>query len=182
MPVHHNFWHDIENRAAVEHLHEVTVWFSRDDSEVECVAVGNTATAALQVTIIDTTPPVLTAPPPLTAYTGPDPTSCVVVVDEATLGMATASDGCSGEVTITRDVPAGHLYPVGTTAVTWKAEDAAGNTATQTVTVIDTTAPKIRAPPPLTAYTAPDAASCGAPSSTMRRSEARRPSTPVRGA
>jgi hypothetical protein len=47
-------------------------------------------------------------------------------------------------------VPAGNAFPVGTTTITYTATDDAGNssTATQTVTVIDNTAPTISAPAP----------------------------------
>jgi hypothetical protein len=50
---------------------------------------------------------------------------------------ATATDECSGIAEFTR-VPAGDLFPIGVTTVTWTASDAAMNssTATQTVTVL----------------------------------------------
>ncbi len=52
------------------------------------------------------------------------------------IGTATATDNV-GVTSITNDAPSGNLFPVGTTIVTWTAEDAAGNTgtATQSITV-----------------------------------------------
>jgi hypothetical protein len=66
------------------------------------------------------------------------------------LGTATATDN-SGSASIQRSgVPAGNVFPVGTTTITYAATDPAGNSssATQTVTVIDNTAPTISAPAP----------------------------------
>jgi hypothetical protein len=70
------------------------------------------------------------------------------MVTEGQLGTATATDN-SGSVSIARSgVPAGNIFPVGTTTITYTATDDAGNSmqATQTVTVIDNTAPTIIAP------------------------------------
>jgi hypothetical protein len=88
---------------------------------------------------------------------------CGTVVDDATLGTATASDNCLG-VTITRSgVPAGNFFPVGTTTIIYTATDAGGNTATagQTVTVIDNMPPTVTAPAPVTVTTGAGATSCG---------------------
>jgi len=62
------------------------------------------------------------------------------------LGVPNVVDNMDPNPTVA-PTPAGP-YPVGTTLVTWSATDAAGNigTATQTVTVTDTTAPVITAP------------------------------------
>jgi hypothetical protein len=71
-------------------------------------------------------------------------------VTDAQLGTATASDN-AGNVSIERSgVPSGNLFPVGTTTITYTATDGAGNStpATQTVTVIDNTAPTLTAPAP----------------------------------
>jgi ligand-binding SRPBCC domain-containing protein len=61
------------------------------------------------------------------------------------LGTPTVSD--IEQVTITNDAP--KVFPIGQTTVTWTAKDAAGNisNATQIVDVVDTTPPKIIAPP-----------------------------------
>jgi hypothetical protein len=72
------------------------------------------------------------------------------VVTDAQLGTADASDN-AGNVSIDRSgVPSGNVFPVGTTTVTYTATDGAGNStaATQTVTVIDNTAPTLTAPAP----------------------------------
>jgi len=123
-------------------------------------AQGNTAVATQIVTVVDNTPPTITAPPAVTGYTGPSAATCETTVND--LGTATASDNCPG-VAVSR-VPAGNLFPVGTTAVTYTATDAHGNTATatQTVTVIDNTPPTITAPAAVIAYTGPSATTCGA--------------------
>jgi HYR domain len=110
---------------------------------------GNTATAQQTVTVVDNTAPVLTPPANVTAYTGPGATSCGTVVSDATIGTATATDNCPGVGTVTRTgVPAGNVFPEGTTTITYSVTDAHGNTTTaqQTVTVIDNTAPVISCP------------------------------------
>jgi predicted extracellular nuclease len=94
---------------------------------------------------LDTTAPTITAPPPVTVDAS---ASCVVEVDDATLGTGTASDD-SGSVTITRSgVPAGNVFPLGSTIITYTATDPSGNTATatQNVAVVDHTPPTITAP------------------------------------
>ena len=107
---------------------------------------NNSSSCTQTITVNDTENPTITAPPNVTAYTGPGATSCDTVVSNATLGTASANDNCPG-VTVSRS-PSGNTFPVGTTTVTWTATDAHGNTATatQTVTVNDTTAPTVTAP------------------------------------
>ncbi len=115
---------------------------------------GNTATDTQVVTVVDNTPPTITAPANVTAYTGPGATSCDTVVSDATIGTATANDNCPG-VTVGRSgVPAGNTFPVGTTTITWTATDGAGSTATatQTVTVIDNTPPVVTPPANIVVY------------------------------
>jgi hypothetical protein len=85
----------------------------------------------------------ITAPTAINTTTGTGATSCGKVISDATLGTATTSGGCS-PVNVTRsEVPAGNLFPVGITTITYTATDASGNTAmaTQTVTVTDNTPP-----------------------------------------
>ncbi len=108
-------------------------------------ASGNSSIATQAVTVVDNTPPSITAPPPLTASTGPGAASCGTFVADAVLGTATDGDNCGG-ATITRSgVPAGNFFPVGTTTLTYTATDASSNAsiATQAVTVVDSTPPSI---------------------------------------
>jgi hypothetical protein len=93
----------------------------------------------------DTIKPEITAPSDVTMGTGAGATSCGLVISDAVLGSATATDN-SGSVSISRTgVPAGNFFPVGTTVITYTATDGAGNMSsdTQSVTVNDTTAPTL---------------------------------------
>lgn len=107
---------------------------------------GNFTEDTQVVTVIDNTVPVVTPPGPVTLFTGPGATSCGVTVTDldTTLGVGTATDNCPGVGAVTRTgVPAGNVFPVGQTIVTYSVTDAHGNTdsETQTVTVIDNTKP-----------------------------------------
>lgn len=97
----------------------------------------------------DTDPPTITAPADVTLSTGTSGGACGLVLTEAQLGTADASDdGCT--VTVARTgVPAGNFFSVGTTTITYTATDGAGKTATATqrVTVTEDTPPRIQAPP-----------------------------------
>ena len=90
-----------------------------------------TASATQQVTIIDSTAPQLTVPGDVTA----DQEAALGDTD-VNLGTASASDIADPNPTISNDAPAGG-FPVGTSTVTWTAQDAYGNssTANQTVTI-----------------------------------------------
>src|SRR5207245_9239109 len=50
---------------------------------------GVTNSAIATVTVVDQTPPTVTAPPPVLANTGASPTGCGTVISDATLGTAT---------------------------------------------------------------------------------------------
>jgi hypothetical protein len=82
-------------------------------------AAGNVATGSFVVAVIDTTAPVLTVPADVTITTCAAPS----------IGEATATDAV-GVTAITNDAPA--IFPLGTTVVTWRAVDAAGNATTAT--------------------------------------------------
>jgi hypothetical protein len=104
----------------------------------------------VSITVNDTVAPAINAPANVTVNTSAGATTCSALVTEAQLGTATATDN-AGSVSIDRSgVPAGNIFPVGTTTITYTATDDAGNSAsaTQTVTVIDNTAPTLTVPAP----------------------------------
>ena len=126
------------NAPATFPLGATTVtWTARD-------AAGNTATATQTVTVRDTTAPAITAPPDVTAEAAGSTTSVQT-------GAATATDAVDSSVTVTSNAPSS--FPLGTTTITWTATDSSGNSASakQAVTVRDTTAPAVTAPPDITA-------------------------------
>src|SRR6185436_5518123 len=125
--------------------------------------LSTTGTQTVTVTEDPAIPPTITAPNDVTLYTGAGATSCGVTVSnlDASLGTASASDNCPG-VTVSRSgVPAGNVFPLGDTTITYIATDKSGNTAsdTQVVTVVDNTVPVVTAPGPITLYTGAGATS-----------------------
>ncbi|MEO0038085.1 MAG: hypothetical protein RIQ59_1296 [Bacteroidota bacterium] len=98
---------------------------------------GNTATAAQTVTVIDSINPTITAPSSITVSAN---NACAAY--NVNLGSPIAADNCT-VISVTNNAPT--TYVLGTTSVTWTVTDASGNTATatQTVTVVDTTSPTI---------------------------------------
>jgi len=103
-------------------LGETTVVWSAVDSS------GNIGTATQLVTVVDTTPPQITAPENI----APEGEAPLIVP----LGSATVNDnaGQSG-VTVENDAPPGGFTEL-STIVTWTATDASGNTATDTQIVV----------------------------------------------
>jgi hypothetical protein len=91
---------------------------------------GLTSEDTVSITIKDTTPPVLTAPPNVTIPES-DPMGTAV-----SLGSPTVSDICDPSPVVTNNAPA--LFPLGVTTVTWTAKDASKNvsTAQQKVAVV----------------------------------------------
>jgi len=114
----------------------IVTWTATDSS-------GNISTANQKVTIIDTTAPSIMAPSDITQ----EATSASDNV--VSFQLPTASDTIS-EVNITSDAP--ESFQLGETIVTWTATDSAGNTstATQKITIEDTTKPTISAPSDIT--------------------------------
>ena len=98
---------------------------------------GNFSTCVQTLTIVDNIAPVITCPVNVSL-------ACGVSTLPATCGTATATDNCSGSVTITySDAVSGNV-----TSRTWKATDAAGNFSTciQTLTLVDNVKPVITCP------------------------------------
>jgi len=104
-------------------------------------AAGNVGTATQTVSLVDTTPPVITAPAAVTANSSAGQAIAVAI------GQATASDAIL-PVSISSNAPT--VFPIGVTKVIWTATDAHGNSATTsqlvTVTAIDSTAPVVTSP------------------------------------
>jgi len=100
---------------------------------------GNIASAEQTISVIDTSSPSIHAPSDITIE-AIDATSNVFEI-----GVADADDTV-GVISINNDAP--KVFPLGDTLVTWTATDAAGNlaTATQKISVIDTTPPSINVP------------------------------------
>ncbi|NHI03944.1 hypothetical protein DYY67_1014 [Candidatus Nitrosotalea sp. TS] len=71
------------------------------------------------------------------------------ILTPVSIGQATATDAVK-VVSITNNAPS--KFPLGTTMITWTAMNAGGNTAkaAQKITIVDTTAPTITAPPNVT--------------------------------
>jgi hypothetical protein len=95
-------------------------------------ADGNQMTATQGVTVEDREKPVLGVIAPLTRFVDPGK-----LVSTAPLTPPSASDNAPAGLTVTSNAPAS--LPLGLTAITWTATDAAGNTATKTqnVTVVN---------------------------------------------
>jgi uncharacterized repeat protein (TIGR01451 family) len=108
---------------------------------------GGNGSATRSVTVVDTTPPVVTPPANIT-----QPADAGQCSAQLTVGAATATDTCAGALTPVGTRSDGKAltapYPVGTTTITWTATDLSGNpaSATQTVTVLDQQAPTISCP------------------------------------
>ncbi|MCF7983825.1 MAG: HYR domain-containing protein [Thiohalocapsa sp.] len=105
-------------------------------------ANGNRAEATQRVRVVDTTPPTVTAPADIEAE------ASAVLTPIPDLGAATTDDGSP----VSNDAPPDG-FPLGETTVIWSATDESGNTgtATQIVTVSDTTPPRLSLPAAVTA-------------------------------
>jgi hypothetical protein len=116
-------------------------------------ACGNFSTCVQHITFIDTIKPVITCP-------GDKQLTCGGQTDTAHTGKATALDNCGGAVTITYTDAATAASCNGIPGIdrTWKAADACGNfsTCVQHITFIDTIAPTISCPAPITVQCAGD--------------------------
>ncbi|MBI2986410.1 MAG: HYR domain-containing protein [Deltaproteobacteria bacterium] len=113
--------------------------FSLGTTTVACSATdgsGNTSSCSSSVTVVDTTPPSISCPAPITTECT-SPNGAFV-----TPGVASASDICAG---VTVAGPAAGTYPIGSTTVTYTATDGVGlqNSCQATIQVVDTTKPVV---------------------------------------
>jgi hypothetical protein len=93
-------------------------------------ASGNTRQCQFTVRVNDTQVPTITCPANVVVNNTSG--QCGAIVNYT---APTASDNCTGGVTVVSSPASGSFFPVGTTTVTATATDAAGNTATCTFTV-----------------------------------------------
>src|SRR5574338_360536 len=102
-------------------------------------ASGNTAKATQTVTVVDTTSPIIAAPPSMIVE-ATNSNGNSIELDN------TATSDTVGVATVTNDAPT--LFPIGDTIITWTATDNAGNSASskQVVTVQDKKKKKIKVP------------------------------------
>src|SRR5204863_8176760 len=70
-------------------------------------ARGNKKSGTQVVTVVDNTPPVLTAPAAVNRGTGPGATICAAFISNAALGLASATEKCSGTRVLRTGVPGG---------------------------------------------------------------------------
>ena len=122
---------------------------------------GNQASCSSSVVVVDTTPPSIACPAPMTAECTGNSSATVDVPN------ASGDDIC-GAVFISG--PAGaNSYPLGTTSIAFTAVDGSGNLAScgSSVTIVDTTPPSISCPAPIVAEcTGNGAASVNVPNAT----------------
>jgi len=113
----------------------IVTWTATDAS-------GNSATASQLVTLEDTTSPVISAPADITV----EATGLETLQSSVSLGEPTVTDNADSAPTIENNVP--DVYLLGDSTIVWTATDSSGNsaTATQLVTLIDTTDPIISVP------------------------------------
>jgi hypothetical protein len=125
--------------------------FKLGTTTVTCTAIDaavNKGSNSFTVTVVDTTKPDVQAPANMvignTSGTG---------ADNVVYTGASAEDRVSGNLPVTCTPPSGSTFPLGSTTVTCKSTDAAGNTgqATFTIEVQDRTKPTVTVPADITA-------------------------------
>lgn len=124
---------------------------SHDITYTATDASGNSATCSFTVTVQDKEEPDITCPLGFITFSADDDDDCTYAAPDDMLD-AVAGDNC-GIASLTHDFAdqadkttlAGAEFPVGTTIVTWTAEDAAGNAADCSIeiTVKDDTPPVV---------------------------------------
>ena len=129
-------------------------FFPLGPTTVNCTAADasdNDASGSFNVTVVDTTPPVITPPANIIVEGdttgGADATNAAIATF---LGAASATDVVDPSPDIINDAPA--LFPLGPNTVTFTATDDEGNFAAveATVTVVDTTPPALGQPADIT--------------------------------
>ncbi len=110
---------------------------------VGAVGICPQYTTTTTITIGDSQPPVINCPPNVVVSNTSN--QCGAIVNYL---APTATDNCSGVVTVTSSPASGGFFPVGTTIITVTATDVAGNTSTCTFTVkvVDSQYPTITCP------------------------------------
>jgi len=127
-----------DNLGAVAVTNNAPATFAKGTTVVTWTATdpaGHSASAAQSVVVNDTERPTVVAPANVTRTPA---SASGTVISTASLGTATSGDNCPGVSTPTpAGIPAGNLFPIGTTTIIWTATDASGNSssALQTVTV-----------------------------------------------
>jgi hypothetical protein len=94
---------------------------------------GFSATAQTHVTVRDTTPPVLTLTKSTVTVVVPTAPATGAIVNLS--GIASATDICDANPTITNDAPANSFFAIGATTVTVTATDHSGNFSQKKLTV-----------------------------------------------
>ena len=128
--------------ANVSHNAAADFTFSVGSKLVTWTAVdtsGNSNTAIQTVNIVDTTAPTLNVPAAITVEANGNPSNGYAI------GTAVATDIVDGNISVNIVVSKPVAYVLGANVVNYSITDNAGNTATatQTVTVVDTTSPAL---------------------------------------
>ena len=131
----------IDNGEIISNTNDAPLFFGIGNTTVNWIAAdssGNVASRHQIISVVDTTPPVFLAPEDVIL----EATS----VDENLVYLGVPIINDVQNVTISLDAP--QVFPLGDTLVTWRVQDASGNSATdtQTVSIVDTTAPSIIIP------------------------------------
>ncbi len=108
-------------------------------------AAGNEGSESFTITVVDTTPPVVTVPADIT-------TEAASAAGASVAFSATADDIVDGGLTPVCTAASGSTFPLGPTVVTCTATDASDNdgSASFTIAVVDTTAPDLSVPADIT--------------------------------
>jgi len=118
----------------------------------------NVGTIGRDIRITDNGANTVDITPPANITVNADPGVCSATLLQGTIGTATPV-GCLVPFTTPQaNLPAGNIFTVGITQITWNTTDGAGNTATavQTITVVDNQPPVITCPGAITVSCASD--------------------------